>query len=339
MKATIGIGIAFFVAILVTSLQRIFYVGSSEQILSSLSQADATIFALTFTIPIVAAQISRYSSAKKLLRVWNVTYMIVYMITVFLPLTISQSDTLQVSLVFFLSGFCGGFVIYYFTSVEDQLAPHRQLQDITESLYQSKGNSWKGVAAQMMDIIFRASEHKDYDVYREGLKKYSELTEFALKHLGPEAKMQVLNGYEEIGFQATADYISLRFFCDELGRISEDLTETKNQYSRDLAISWRTRLLISLAQMKLVGLHPFRTLIETYISDSTHGDEPTRTSVRSVKDEIVEISKSGYVAHQDFDKVFESLEAKYKIEHKKPELQALENLKDSIYNARTKVVN
>lgn len=326
MKAKVGIGIAIFVAVLVTCLQYITQAGSSDQILSSLCQANATIFALAFTIPIVAAQLSRYFSARRLLKKWSMIYMILYLITVFFPIMISQGDTLQISLAFFLSGFCGGLVIYYFAYVEDQLTPHMQLQNAAESITHTP-NAWKTAESQILYIIFRALEQRDYDVYQEGLKRYSSIIKFAFRHLDLKAKTKVANSFEEIGFRVITDYTGLRFFCDELGKLAEELRELKNQYSWDLAMSWRTRILISLVKARPVGLHPLRTLLETYISDVIHGDEPTKKFLQTVEDDISGIFGAKYVPKQDLNGVFESLEAKYKMAHMKSKLTVLKGLR------------
>lgn len=154
----------------------------SETVLATLAQVNSTIFALVFTIPLVASQLGRYRTPIPIFRGFSLVYMLLYMLAIFLPLS-RFPPIIPVCIP--LSVFCTLLLIPYFRWVENGLSVEGTLEyhksEAVKSTLKNREASFREKVDNIYEIAVQALNFKDYNALAIALDELVELARYTYK--------------------------------------------------------------------------------------------------------------------------------------------------------------
>jgi hypothetical protein len=149
---------------------------SINYILSSISQGLAALFALIFTISLVAAQMSVKYSARMIKGFFSwqiIIYMILYILGITFPLIgmkVGEEWTVNISIG--LAGTCVILLVPYYLDFRNRLDPEKFLEKLAKKIIEEleNKNEIPEEIKTMENIIMAAFSEKDYDTFKIGIK-------------------------------------------------------------------------------------------------------------------------------------------------------------------------
>jgi hypothetical protein len=201
---------------------------SINYILSSISQGLAALFALIFTISLVAAQMSVKYSARMIKGFfsWYITlYMILYFLGIIFPLIgmkIGEEWIVNVSIG--LAGTCVILLIPYYFDLRNRLDPEKFLEKLSKKAIEKleNKNEIPEEIKTMENIIIAAFSEKDYDTSKIGIKGMGDILLYSSnKRIHSEAIFDsILIRFEMILNNIIEDRYTFRDVINHLGKIS-----------------------------------------------------------------------------------------------------------------------
>jgi len=267
----------------------------SETVLVTLAQVNATIFALAFTIPLIANQLGKYSSATPIFKGFSLTYMLFYISVIFLPLIgPSAIATLCVS----LSILSTMLLIPYLRWMKNSLSAPRIIQDYNRralsSMVKKSTSDFKEAIDDIYNLAMQAYSLKDYGTLEQTLDqmvklaRYSCCIDFRITSTTPEeefAWLYVGRRIQRIGENIVEDRTALQIICEKILWLDTNAEPFKN---RIFTLPLKTMEFVSLSVLakfvcernEINAMHPVAALFEHALG-ATYDDERINEKIRN----------------------------------------------------------
>jgi hypothetical protein len=177
-----------------------------KNVLATVAQINATVFALAFTIPIAATQLEKYRSELTMFSGYHLCYMLLFIFSIFFPIVLPDGANLGYVISIMLSVLCLMLLIPYLKWVRESLDPERIIKTLQETAFSSVDNyrekELKQTIEKLEQIITRSLLEKDYGVFGKAFEVLPKLARYCF-----DRKLTVVDhprqGYIHIGREIT----------------------------------------------------------------------------------------------------------------------------------------
>jgi len=242
--------IIFVISCLAYALLQLITIAHPNTVLTTLAQVNSTIFALAFTIPLVASQLGRYRTPIPIFSGFSLAYMLLYISTIFLSLL--GPDAI-VSFCISLSILCALLLIPYLRWVKDGFSStrviERQKNEAVSSIKKNNEASFREAVDNIYNMAVESLHFKDYSTFTyalDGIVKLTRHAYFAGLRVSTEqeyAWLFVGLRMQRIGEMAVEDRFALQSVCDGILRLD---TEAEPIQNRLLTLPLKSTELVSL---------------------------------------------------------------------------------------------
>lgn len=192
---------------------------ASESFLRTLSQVNATIFALAFIVPLAAIQLSKYKTRIELFSRYNLAYMITYLFTVFMPFLTSARSLIGVSFSLSLSVTCGLLLVPYLRHIKMNLEPEIALKNLRSKAEKEIAREERRIGeigSEIHDTTMQAYALKDYSIFSKGLDELIALIKHAFHEKGGIVAIEVARWLQRTGENVIEDRNALLIFSERM---------------------------------------------------------------------------------------------------------------------------
>jgi hypothetical protein len=150
-----------------------------RNILTAIAQINATVFALAFTIPIIATQLEKYRSEISMFSGYHLCYMLLFIFSIFFPILLPDGSNLGYAISIIVSVVCLLLLIPYLKWVKESLDPERIIKTLREAAFSNVDNhsekELKATIEKLNQIIIRSLSEKDYGTFSKAFEVLPEL--------------------------------------------------------------------------------------------------------------------------------------------------------------------
>lgn len=150
-----------------------------KNVLTAIAQINATVFALAFTIPIIATQLEKYRSEISMFSGYHLYYMLLFIFSIFFPILLPEGSNLGYATSIIVSFACLLLLIPYLKWVKESLDPERIIKTLRKAAFSNVDNhnekDWKASIEKLNQIIIRSLSEKDYGTFSKAFEVLPEL--------------------------------------------------------------------------------------------------------------------------------------------------------------------
>jgi hypothetical protein len=279
--------IAFLLGASVAILVHCLKLPLSTSAMTSLSQVNATIFALAFTIPLAASQFSTYPSRpESLFDTKNLLYFATYIPSIFLAL-IAPADTILAALTLGLSVTCAVLVVPYLFRTGLKLKPKRIIEgEKTRVLRRWREDTEEGLAepgSEIENLARMALGRRDYQTFETSMVAMISLVRESMK-LPVRSKTSPLQpgaaglsqAVQRIGEACVEDSLAVAIWCSkilDLGTRKSFVPDETTNILKYVEYDQLSHIIGSSASKGLPYAIPMTALIEWAILNQPSGPD------------------------------------------------------------------
>ena len=153
-----------------------------RNVLTTIAQINATVFALAFTIPTAATQLEKYRSEIAMFSGYHLCYMLLFIFSIFFPILLPNGSNLGYAISVIMSLSCLLLLIPYLKWIRESLDPERIINNLQETAFSSvdsrKEKELKVTIEKLDQIIIRSLSEKDYGVFSKSFEVLPKLARY-----------------------------------------------------------------------------------------------------------------------------------------------------------------
>ncbi|HLE75346.1 MAG TPA: hypothetical protein VI864_04790 [Candidatus Bathyarchaeia archaeon] len=251
-----------------------------RSILATISQINATVFALAFTIPIAATQLEKYRSEIAMFRGLHLYYMLFFIFSIFFPILLPQGSNLGYVISIIVSVICLLLLIPYLKWVKESLDPEKIIETLKGLAFFAIDNhdegEFKSTIEKLNQLIIKALSEKDYGVFGRAFEVMPNLgrhcfnKKFLITGNPSEGLIYIDREMVRIGELAIDDRTAMQIvsekflLLDTMHVPANESSETtfSLKVSEEASLSWLAKLAVE-RKNNFIAMHPISALLKT----------------------------------------------------------------------------
>jgi len=251
-----------------------------RNVLTTIAQINATVFALAFTIPLIATQLEKYRSEIAMFSGYHLYYMLLFIFSIFFPILLPDGSNLGYAISVIVSIVCLLLLIPYLKWVKENLDPERIIKTLRETAFSNVDNrsekELKATIEKLNQIIIRSLSEKDYGTFSKAFEVLPELArycfdrKFIISDHPPQGYIYIGREITRMSESTIDDRTAIQIACEKILLLDTMHVPASESNERTFplkvmeqtGLSWIAKLAIE-HKNNINAMHPIANLLKS----------------------------------------------------------------------------